>query len=322
MAVYTEVPPSDAAALLADLRLGRLENLLGISSGIENTNYFATTDQGEWVLTLFERMQPNELPYYLELMRHLARAGLPVPWPQEGHDHQLVHVLAGKPAAVVSRLRGTPVLQPLPSHCAQVGRFLGLMHRSGQAFLHQQQHGRGLAWWGQTVPEVLPYVSTSAQALLLSELDYQRTVAASAAGMALPRGHIHADLFRDNAMFGSPADGSQLCGVLDFYFAGIDVLLFDVAVCINDWCVDDDSGRIDPPRAQALIQAYRAEREWAHGEWRLLPALLRAAALRFWLSRLRDWHLPREASLLTPKDPAHFERVLKDRIDNPWLPDA
>jgi homoserine kinase type II len=136
-------------------------------------------------------------------------------------------------------------------------------------------------------------------------------------GIPLPRGPVHGDLFRDNAMFEDTPDGPRASGVLDFYFAGTDCLLFDVAVCLNDWCIDDATGALDPGRAHVLLEAYLAQRPCGPGERALLPAMLRAAALRFWLSRLADWHLPRQAQLLVPKDPGHFERVLRQRVDNP-----
>ena len=320
MAVYTVVDEAQADALLRQLGLGELQSLRGIRSGIENTNYFATTSQGEWVLTLFERLSREELPYFLRLMRHLAAAGIPVPWPQGASDLALVHTLSGKPAAVVTRLDGEPVMEPTALHCAQLGAMLGRMHRATERFPLAQAHHRGLDWWAQTLPQILPHVPSDQAQMLSDELAYQQAVAASAAGRALPRGPIHADLFRDNAMFVSGTSGDHLSGFLDFYFAGTDHLLFDVAVCLNDWCIDDRSGELIEARAQALLDAYRQERPMARGEWRLLPAMLRAAALRFWISRLWDWHLPRSASLLVPKNPEHFERVLRQRIDNPWLP--
>jgi homoserine kinase type II len=156
--------------------------------------------------------------------------------------------------------------------------------------------------------------------LLDDELAFQQHLAASPAGQALPRGPIHADLFRDNVMFDDTAGPDRLCGFFDFYFAGTDCLLFDVAVCLNDWCTDLDTGVLDDTRATAFMQAYRQHRALTPGEARALPALLRAAALRFWISRLWDWHLPRSAALLQPKDPTHFERVLRARIAQPWHP--
>jgi homoserine kinase type II len=310
MAVYTEVGFDEADALFRRLGLGPLTDLHGIRSGIENTNYYATTARGQWVLTLFERLTPAQLPYYLQLMQHLADRGIPVPAPQAGADGELLFSLAGKPAAVITRLPGSE----------QVGAMLARLHLAGLSFGVQQPHLRGLAWWAETVPVVLPFVTPEQAALLQSELAFQQQIAASRAAAELPRGPIHADLFRDNVMFDETAGNDRLCGFFDFYFAGTDALLFDVAVCLNDWCTDLASGRLDTARAAAFINAYAAERALTPAEATLLPALLRAAALRFWLSRLWDWHLPREAALLRPKDPAQLERVLRERIARPWSP--
>jgi homoserine kinase type II len=165
---------------------------------------------------------------------------------------------------------------------------------------------------------VLPHLQAPTALLLSRELAFQGQVAASPDAAALPRGPIHADLFRDNAMFDETAGEDRLCGFFDFYFAGTDALLFDVAVCLNDWCIDHASGRLVDALAHPFLEAYRQARPLAPVEVSLLPAMLRAAAFRFWLSRLWDWHLPRAAAMLQPKDPAHFERVLRDRIDHPW----
>jgi homoserine kinase type II len=178
----------------------------------------------------------------------------------------------------------------------------------------------GLPWWEQTLPEVLPFVDADRAALLHDELAFQQAVAASADGLALPRGPVHADLFRDNVLFDGLPGHEKLTGFLDFFFAGTDALAFDIAVCLNDWCCDLDSGRLDETRAAEFVAAYAAVRAPTAAELRLLPALLRAAALRFWLSRLWDLHLPREAAMLKPHDPGHFERVLRERIAVPWRP--
>ncbi len=320
MAVYTNVSFAQAEALFQRLGLGALSDLQGIRSGIENTNYYAQTTRGQWVLTLFERLSRDELPYYLQLMQHLATHGVAVPAPQADGSGGLVHELAGKPAAIVTRLPGSHRLRPQAQHVAQVGEMLACMHVAGADFALHQDHPRGLAWWSQTVPSVLPFVSDDQAALLTSELAFHQQLMASAAGQALPRGVIHADLFRDNVMFDDTAGDDRLCGFFDFYFAGTDALLFDIAVCLNDWCSETNTGVLDEPRALAFLQAYQTRRTLTGAEQRLLPALMRAAAFRFWLSRLWDWHLPREAALLQPKDPAHFERVLRQRIDNPWHP--
>ncbi len=318
MAVYTEVGFSEADRLVQRLGLGPLTELRGIRSGIENTNYYASTVRGQWVLTLFERLPREQLPYYLRLMEHLAQHGIPVPAPQADDQGEILHAVAGKPAAVVTRLPGSHRLAPDADHAAQVGAMLARVHAAGTSFALQQPHLRGLAWWQEVTPAVLPHLPPAQAELLRDELAFQRQLAESAAGQSLPRGHIHADLFRDNVMFDATAGEDRLCGFFDFYFAGVDTLLFDVAVCLNDWCSDLASGRLDESRAGAFMQAYAAERPLAGSERRLLPALLRAAALRFWLSRLWDWHLPRSAALLQPKDPAQFERILRERIDNPW----
>ncbi len=320
MAVYTEVGFAEADALVQRLRLGALTELRGIRSGIENTNYYATTALGQWVLTLFERLPREQLPYYLRLMQHLAARGIPVPAPQADAAGEILHTVVGKPAAVVTRLPGGHRLAPDAPHAAQVGAMLARMHLAGRDFTLAQPHLRGLAWWTETVPVVLPHLAAPQAELLAAELAFQQAFAASAAGRALPAGPIHADLFRDNVMFDETAGEDRLCGFFDFYFAGTDTWLFDVAVCLNDWCADLATGRLAEDRASAFMAAYESVRPLEALEVRAMPALLRAAAFRFWLSRLWDWHLPREAALLQPKDPTHFERVLRDRIDNPWHP--
>jgi len=318
MAVYTEVSAREACTLFQTLGLGELTVLRGIEGGIENTNYFVTTDQGEWVLTLFERLTHAQLPYYLHLMKHLARRGVPAPEPQAkpagvqpgpGED-ELLHTVAGKPAAVVNRLRGQSQLAPASVHCAAVGAMLARAHLATRDYDRHQPNLRGLAWWNETAPVVLPYLDHAQAALLSEELAYQNHVAATPAYAALPRGAVHADLFRDNVMF----DGDELTGFFDYYFAGDDTWLFDLAVALNDWAIDLDDGQADPVRGRALLDAYQTVRPLQNAERRLLPAMLRAGALRFWLSRLWDWYLPRQASLLKPHDPAHFERVLRARV--------
>jgi homoserine kinase type II len=194
-----------------------------------------------------------------------------------------------------------------------VGAMLARMHLAGRDYNRRQPNLRGLAWWNETVPVVLPFLDDAQAALIRGELAYQNHVAAGAAYRALPRGPVHADLFRDNVMF----EEGRLTGFFDFYFAGVDSWLFDLAVCLNDWAIDLPTGRHDRERATAFVDAYAAVRPLSATERQLLPAMLRAAALRFWLSRLWDFHLPREASLLKPHDPAHFERVLRERVSHP-----
>ncbi len=313
MAVFTEVSFDEADDFLQMLDLGKLQSIKGCAGGIENTNYFVDSEKGQYVLTLFERLTFEQLPFYLHLMKHLAGRGIPVPDPAAAKNGDILHRLKGKPAAVVNRLRGSSELAPTPAHCASVGEMLARMHLAGQDYAGRQPNLRGLQWWNDTVPTVLPFVTEEQKNLLLAELAYQNHIAASSAYTALPSGPIHGDLFRDNVMF----EDAQLTGFFDFYFAGCDTFVFDIGVCLNDWCVALDTGRHDAVRAEAFLKAYQTVRPLTVHERRLLPAALRAGALRFWVSRLWDLHLPREAAVLQAHDPAHFERVLRERVTHP-----
>jgi homoserine kinase type II len=314
MAVFTPVTQEQAALLMSQLGLGELTDLRGIEGGIENTNYFATTDLGEYVLTLFERLNHEQLPFYLFLMKHLAEQGIPVPNPAANQDGDILHTLCDKPAAVVNRLLGKSQLAPDAAHCAEVGAMLARMHLAGEDYNRSQPNLRGLAWWNDTVPVVLPFLDEGQARLLQSELAYQNHIAQGAAYQALPKGPVHADLFRDNVMF----EGEKLTGFFDFYFAGNDTWLFDLSVCMNDWCIDLNSGEHAPDRALAMLNAYQEVRPLRPAERQLLPAMLRAGALRFWISRLWDFYLPRDAAMLKPHDPTHFERVLRARLTSPF----
>ncbi len=318
MAVFTEVPFDTAHAFVEKLGVGELTALKGCAGGIENTNYFADTTSGRFVLTLFERLTFEQLPFYLHLMKHLAGHGIPVPDPQADSQGQILHSLLGKPAALVNRLPGGHHLAPDASHTATVGRMMARMHLAGLDFKMTQPNLRGLAWWTETIPVISPHLNEQQRELIEAELQFQQQLAASAAYAGLPAGPIHADLFRDNVMFDDAGGSSQLGGFFDFYFAGVDKFVFDIAVCINDWCIDLATGVLVEQRAQAFVAAYNEVRRLDSNEIRLLPAILRAAALRFWVSRLWDFHLPRDASMLQAHDPDHFERVLRCRIDTPW----
>jgi homoserine kinase type II len=307
----------EAQALMRALKLGELTTLQGCSGGIENTNYFASTEldgqSHDYVLTLFERLTFEQLPFYLRLMKHLAEHGVPVPDPHANAKGALVFDVKGKPAAVVNKLRGKSELAPTELHCAQVGATLARMHLAGRDFDLQQPNLRALPWWNETVPVVLPYLSDSQTGLIQRELAYQNHISATSSYAALPRGPIHADLFRDNVMFDTVNGKPELSGFFDFYFAGVDTWLFDLAVCLNDWCIDLESATNNAQRAHSFIASYNTVRPLQAAERELLPAMLRAAALRFWISRLWDFYLPREASVLKAHDPGHFERVLQQR---------
>ena len=310
MAVFTPVTLDDLSQWIKQFPLGKALALKGIASGIENSNFFLTTERGEYVLTIFENLDFEQLPFYVQLMRHLAERGVPVPAPVPNATGELVVALHGKPAAIVSKLDGSSQMDPQPVHCAEVGAILAQMHLAGRDFPLHQPNLRGLDWWVETVPKVLPYLDADTAALLQSELAFQRDFAAGTTYGQLDRGPVHADLFRNNVMF----VGERLSGCFDFYFAGWDTWLFDLAVTVNDWCIDLDSGRLDNARVLALTRAYHTVRPFTAAEQAAWVPMLRAAALRFWLSRLYDFYRPREAEMLTPHDPTHFERVLRERI--------
>jgi homoserine kinase type II len=287
-----------------------------IESGIENTNYFVTTSQGRYVLTLFERLPAGELPFYLELMAHLARHGIPSPAPIADLSDQYLSRLNGKPAALVTRLPGKSVARPGERECAELGALLARMHLAGRSYGAYLDNPRGPKWWRVAARAVRPFLDAQALALLDEELRFQSLYRFP----DLPRGPIHGDLFRDNALF----DNGRITGVIDFYFAGVDCLLLDLAVCANDWCLVDAARdrRLDETKTRALLGSYAALRPLVALERGAWPVMLRAAALRFWLSRLYDLHLPRLGVLVHAHDPDHFRDILALRAglgEAPWL---
>jgi homoserine kinase type II len=320
MAVYTAMERDEIAHLLASYAIGELVTYQGIASGIENTNFFVTTTAGEFVLTIFERLNFRQLPFYLELMRHLSRRELPVPAPQENASGSLISEVKGKPAAIVTRMPGRSVEAPGTVHCERVGEFLARMHLAGKDFPRFQPHLRGIGWWKTVLPTLEPYVGDETFHELAEEVIFQDSFFRSPAFEKFPSGPIHADLFRDNVLFVERNGAPAISGVIDLYFAGCSLWLFDVAVAVNDWCVKTGDGALVAERAQALLRAYHALRPFTDLEQQHWRTVLRAAALRFWISRLHDLHLPRRAHLLTPHDPGRFDRTLKRRIADAELP--
>jgi homoserine kinase type II len=321
MAVFTPINLEDIAQWIdQDFDIGRATEIRGIHGGIENSNFFLDTAKDgikqEYVLTIFERLTAQQLPFYLELMRHLANKGVPVPKPIENKQGEILFTLKGKPAAIVTKLPGLSRLQPEANHCALVGEMLAKMHLAGKDFAKYQENLRSLDWWQKTIPSVLPHLDTSQKELITHELKTQEEFFSSGTYDGLPQGASHCDLFRDNVLFdpkGSDVSQDQLGGFFDFYFAGTDKWLFDIAVTANDWCLADNKRDLDPVRLDAFMKAYQSIRPLTKEEQASWPLMLRAAALRFWVSRLWDFYLPRDAQMLTPHDPTHFERILLSR---------
>jgi len=315
MAVFTPVSEAQLAAWLRGYSVGALVALEPIATGIENTNYFVTTSQGRYVLTLFERLPAEELPFYVELMAHLARHGIPCPAPIADLSDRYVSSLNGKPAALVTRLKGRSLESPGVDGCAELGALLARIHLAGRSYAAFLDNPRGPKWWRFAAGAVRRFLDPGAQRLLDEELQFQ----ARYRFPDLPRGPVHADLFRDNALF----EDGRISGVVDFYFAGVDCLLYDCAVCANDWCLVDPRAdrRLDEQKTRALLAAYAAVRPFTALERGAWPVLLRAAALRFWLSRLYDYHLPRPGTLVHAHDPEHFRGMLALRANGsaPWI---
>lgn len=308
MSVYTTIDRADLELFLQHYAVGELVLYEGITAGIENTNYFVTTTEGEWVLTIFETLTEAELPFCLNLMAHLANRGIPSPAPVETDTGQFLLKLKKKPAALVQRLSGRSVKRPELVHCAALGTVLGKLHQAGTDYREHRPNSRGPHWWRETAAKVLPLLADEDARLLRDELSYQ----GARRHLNLPRGVIHGDLFHDNALF----TGDRLSGVIDFYYACNDVLLFDIATAVNDWCVEKD-GSLDEARVGAVLSAYARERMFTDAERNAWVPLLRAGALRFWLSRLHDMHFPRPGELTHTKDPDIFKNILRQRIDHP-----
>ncbi len=303
MSVYTEVSRDQLVAFLNDYSVGALVSYEGISDGIENTNYFVTTEQGQFVLTLFEQHDFGELTYFLDVMTFFYQQGIPSAHPAADKQGYYLKKLCGKPAALVMRLSGRGVNSVANiAQCRAIGDVLGKMHSVGQQFKSHRVTERGPDWRQQMAEMLLPHLDDESAELLRNELAFQ----ARYIELDLPSGVTHSDLFRDNALF----DGDELKGIIDFYYACDEYLLYDLAVAVNDWCVDE-RGLMDTQRYEALINAYSQQRELSENELENFNLVLRAAALRFWLSRLQDKLFPREGELTQIKDPDAFLNILQ-----------
>jgi len=304
MSVFTTLTLEEVKTWLQDYAIGEVTDLKGIAAGITNTNYFVTTNEARYVLTIFEANSMDELPYYANLMTHYASKGIPCPQPITDKQGVALHLLKDKPALLVSCLNGATIENPNEIQCAAVGRTLAEMHLAGATFKGQTSNPRGAEWRLETSEIVLDKLSVEDQSVMIQALDFQNQLDLR----TLPRGVIHADLFRDNVLF----DGDKLGGFIDFYYACSGALAYDVAIAVNDWCLTEN-GDFDDARLNAFMQAYIEVRPFTEEEQQMWQGLLCIAALRFWLSRLYDLYFPAEGELTHAKDPDYFKNILLKR---------
>jgi homoserine kinase type II len=301
MSVFTVVTDDALSIWLKRYNL-QLLSFEGIAAGVTNTNYFVNTNHGRFVLTLFETLRLDELPFYLQLMSHLARHGVACPAPLSNQDDQLASMLADRPACLVSGLDGADLSQPNAAQCRAVGDMLAAMHRAGATFTLKMDNPRGPHWWSQVAQQLYPCISPADAQSLKQEIHFQEQQRFS----HLPRGVVHADLFKDNVLL----KGDAIAGFIDFYYACNDILIYDVAIAVNDWA-RNDAGEIDAELAHAFLQGYQAIRPFNPQEIQAWPTMLRAAALRFWVSRLLDLYQPMPGALTYTKDPSVFQKLLE-----------
>jgi len=313
MSVYTIIEENELKDFLSNYDVGELTDFQGISDGIENTNYFVDTDRGRYVLTIFEQHDFGEMQYFLNLMHHLADHQVPSANPVADRQGHYLSLFKDKPIALVERLKGGSITKTTVSHCEQLGAAMGKMHAAGMSFDERQENPRGPAWCQHTAQKVIDKLDDDDRAMLDEEVHYQRDQRYA----DLPRGVIHADLFRDNALWdkGGNKDGDDdiFSGIIDFYYSCDDVLLYDLAVTANDWCINEDFS-LNRDKVIALLSHYNKYRPLADNEQKYWPAMLRAGALRFWLSRLYDMHFPRDGELVQTKNPDEFKFIISDRI--------
>lgn len=305
MSVFTPVSDAQARALLEHYTLGEIEKLEGIAQGVENTNYFLTTTTGEYVLTLFEHIPRADLPFYVGLMDHLAHRDIVCPAPVRRDDGEMLVEVAGKPAVIVTRLRGQPITRPTAEDCRAAGRILADLHVAGVEYDASLDNARGRKWREAFALTLEPKLARADNDLIAAENRYQ----AIHDDTVLPQGIIHGDFFHDNVLWDEDRGG----GVIDFYFACDDVLLYDIAIAVNDWCVNPDA-TLDHSRAHAFIEGYEVHRPLESAERSLWPAMLRRAALRTWLGRLGYNHFPRESHMTIDKDHGFSRRLLEHHI--------
>lgn len=305
MSVFTPLARPELETFLAPYGLGHLRDFQGIAAGSENTNYFISLEQGEFVLTLVERGPIQDLPFFIELLDVLHEADLPVPYALRTTDGSALRELAGKPALLQPRLPGKHISEPNAQHCVQIAELLGHLHLATRDKVLERKTDRGLNWMLVEGKTLLSHLQSEPSALLKTALDEIERLTPKI--MALPRANLHADLFRDNVLF----EGTHLTGLIDFYNACSGPMLYDLAIALNDWCSDDE-GNIEAPRARALLGAYAALRPFTAAEAELWPTMLRVGCVRFWLSRLiaAESHAGQDVLI---HDPMEFQKRLEQR---------
>ncbi|MGZ4969189.1 MAG: homoserine kinase [Methylobacter sp.] len=300
MSVFTRITRPQLDQFFSAYSLGEVVGFEGITDGIDNTNYSVTTTQGSFVLTLFESLTADELPHFVKLLSHLGKNNLPCPCPQSDRQANLLRRLNGKPAALFERLSGVSTVSPSILHCQEIGLQLASLHCCTQDYIFPIKNANDLNWCRAVLNKISDHLSATDRDLINDELVFQ----AENSPVDLPRGVIHADLFRDNVLFVD----DRLSGLLDFYSACTDTLLLDIAITANDWCCDN--GTVNAEKFSVLLTAYESLRPLEPLEKRYWPVMLRAAALRFWLSRLEHQCYPRPGEITQQKDPLTFRRIL------------
>ena len=306
MAVYTEIADEEVQAFALEYDIGRVVACKGIAEGIENSNFLLVTEQGPFILTLYERrVKRDDLPFFIALMEHLAARGIPCPVPVRGRDGRALRTLAGRCAAVVTFLRGMWPKRPQPGHCQALGEALARMHVAGADFPMRRRNDLSVGGW-RPLYEAAAHRPGAVAPDLAAELMGELAMLERRWPQALPQGVIHADLFPDNVFF----EGGRLSGLIDFYFACNDFLAYDLAVCVNAWCFEGD-GSFNITKARRLISGYTAVRPLSAEELVSLPLLARGAAMRFLLTRLYDWLNTPKNALVTPKNPMEYLQKLR-----------
>lgn len=306
MAVYTEITDDDLRSFLAEYDIGAPLSLKGIAEGVENTNYLLVTECGPYILTLYEkRTRLEDLPFFLGLMDHLAARGIACPTPVHGRDGAALRTLCGRPAAIVTFLQGMWPRRINPQHCGELGRALAAFHKAGEGFTPTRPNALSVDGWRELLEATRERADEVRRGLAV-EIGAEFDFLSAQWPTDLPAGVIHADLFPDNVFF----RGEALTGLIDFYFACNDFLVYDLAICMNAWCFEAD-GAFNATKARALLIAYERERPLGAAEREALPLLCRGSALRFLLTRLYDWLNHPPGAFVKPKDPLEYARKLR-----------